>query len=253
MTSQYSELTDAQWGSISEFFEWKRKRTMPIRSVVNAIVYLLRTGCQWRNLPPHFPKWWAVYYYFDKWNKDGTMDQVNLALNQRDRKRENRAALPSQVCIDSQRVKLAPMIFEHRGTDAHKRINGRKRQLVVDIGGRIFEVEVHAAHLHDGSEGKRLLPRISAYSERLEKMLADQSYQGSFAVETEKIGLIFECASKPESVKGFVPIAQRWVVERTLAGTNFFRRIVKDYEHTLRSAKYWLIWANISIILNRIT
>ncbi|MEZ4776907.1 MAG: hypothetical protein R3D00_27280 [Bacteroidia bacterium] len=118
---------------------------------------------------------------------------------------------------------------------------------------RIFDVEVHAAHLHDGTEGKRLLGQISAYSERLEKILGDQSYQGSFAAETEKLGLIFECASKPESAKGFVPIAKRWVVERTIAWTNFFRRIVKDYEHTLRSAKYWLIWANISIVLNRIT
>ncbi|MEZ4773081.1 MAG: hypothetical protein R3D00_07855 [Bacteroidia bacterium] len=117
---------------------------------------------------------------------------------------------------------------------------------------RIFDVEVHAAHLHGGTEGKRLLGQISAYSERLEKILGDQSYQGSFAAETEKLGLIFEYASKPESAKGFVPIAKRWVVERTIAWTNFLRRIVKDYEHTLRSAKYWLIWANISIVLNRI-
>ncbi|MEZ4772574.1 MAG: transposase [Bacteroidia bacterium] len=113
MTTQYSELTDAQWESISEFFDWKRKRTMPIRCVVNAILYLVRAGCQWRNLPPHFPKWSAVYYYFDKWNKDGTMDQVNLALNQQDRVREGRAELPSLVCIDSQSVKLAPMICHH--------------------------------------------------------------------------------------------------------------------------------------------
>jgi transposase len=252
MTSQYSELTDPQWKAISEFFDVKRKRSVPLRSVVNAILYIARTGIQWRNLPPHFPKWRAVYYYFEQWNKDGTMDRLNLALNQKDRKREGREALPSVLCIDSQSVKLTPMIYEHRGTDGNKKVNGRKRQLIVDVGGRIFDAEVHAANLHDGTQAAAMLPGCASYDARLKKVLGDQGYQGGFAQEAEKLGLIFECASKPESAEGFVPVAKRWVVERTIAWTNFFRRLTKDYEHTLRSAKYWLFWGNISIILNRI-
>lgn len=251
MTSQYSELTDSQWATISVFFDVERKRKVSLRATVNAILYNLRTGCQWRNLPTYFPKWRAVYYYFDRWNKEGTMDALNLALNKMDREREQKEPLPSLLCIDSQSVKLAPMIFEHRGTDGNKKVNGRKRQLMVDVGGRIFDVGIHSANLHDGTEAMALLPGCVANNGRLEKILGDQGYQGEFEKEATKLGLIFECASKPESAKGFVPIAKRWVVERTIAWSNFFRRITKDYEHTLRSAKYWLIWGNISIILNR--
>lgn len=249
MTSQYSKLTDPQWDAISGVFDVKRKRRVPLRSGVDAILYIVRTGVQWRNLPPDFPKWRAVYYCFDPWNRDGTMDRLNLCLNRQDREREGREGLPSVLCVDSQSVKLTLMIYEHRGTDGNKKVNGRKRQLVVDTGGRIFDAAVHAANLHDGTQAA-LLPGMASYGARLRKVLGDQGYQGSFAEEVEKQGIVFKCASRPESAMGFVPLAKRWVVERTIAWTNFFRRLTKDYEHTLRSAQYWLFWGNIAIILN---
>jgi len=248
---QYLPLTEGQWEAISEYFNLRRKRKVSLRSVVDAIRFILITGCQWRNLPPNYPKWRAVYYYFDLWEKDGTTQRINLALNMADRITEGKEALPSLVCIDSQSIKLSPFICEDRGTDGNKRVNGRKKQMVVDTGGRVFDALVHAANIHDGQGGIALLAGTKAYGERLEKILGDASYKGAFAEEVKKYNLEFECASRPETEKGFVPIPKRWVVERTIAWTNFFRRLVKDYEYTVRISKSWLLWGNIQIMLNR--
>ena len=105
--------------------------------MLDAILWLLRTGCQWRNLPPDWPHWQAGYYYFDQWKRKGIFEQINAKLNQLDRLRCDRDAYPSALCIDSQSVKLSPMLDECRGIDAHKRINGRKRTFIVDTQGRL--------------------------------------------------------------------------------------------------------------------
>jgi transposase len=159
MTKQFSKLTDYQWDqslrrSGSPFFNLKRKRKLDLRDVMNrtggpAILYILRTGCQWRNLPENYPHWQAVYYYFDQWKTDATVEKVNRAVNQLDRKNEGREEFPSAFCVDSHSVKLAPMICEYRGLDGYKLVNGRKRQLLVDTGGRLWAAEVHAANEGD--------------------------------------------------------------------------------------------------------
>ncbi|WP_461100513.1 transposase [Spirosoma koreense] len=99
---------------------------------------MLKTDCQWRNLPEEWPHWQAFYYYFEQWSQDDTFERINFALNQLDRKQVNKEALASVFCIDSQRIKLKPMIFGHRSTDANKRVNGRKRQLIVDTQDRLW-------------------------------------------------------------------------------------------------------------------
>ena len=252
MTEQFTKLTDYQWLTISPFLPLKRKRRLDLRDVMNAILWLLRTVCQWRNLPDKYPHWQAVYYYFDQWKTDGTLEAMNRALNQGDRKQEEREAFPSVFCVDSQSVKLSPMIFEHRGIDGNKKVNGRKRQFLVDTGGRLWAVHVHAANAADGPAGVVLVEDILWYGDRVEKVFGDSAYKGVFADELAKWGLDFEQGSRPESVRGFVPIAKRWVVERTIAWTNFFRRIVKDYEYTISSSVGWLILANIQIMLQRL-
>ncbi len=194
----------------------------------------------------------ATKYYFEQWKVDGRLGFINDRLNQVDRLLEDRAAFPSLMCIDSQSVKLSPMIFEDRGIDANKKVNGRKRQLLVDTGGRIWRVYVHAAHQHDGPSGSLLFEDSSSFDHRLEKILGDDAYRGVFAQKVAEKGFVFEKASRPESVKGFVPIAKRWVVERTIAWTNFFRRIVKDYEYSTLSSETWIILANLTIVLQRI-
>ena len=123
MTKQWSPLTDPQWGAISPFLSLKRKRKHDLRQILNVILWLLRTGCQWRNLPQEWPDWQAVYYYFDKWKKDGTLENLNIELNKLDRQQVGKEAEPSVFCIDSQSVKLTPLACEHRGMDAYKRVN----------------------------------------------------------------------------------------------------------------------------------
>ena len=144
------------------------------------------------------------------------------------------------------------MIGVHRGLDPHKKVNGRKRQLLVDTGGRLWTADVHSAKQADGPASLPLVNDILWYGDRIEKVFGDQAYGGVFARELARWGVDFERASRPESRQGFVPVAKRWVVERSIAWTNFFRRIVKDYERTVSSSVGWLILANIQIMLQRI-
>ena len=150
------------------------------------------------------------------------------------------------------------MSGEDRGLDVHKKVNGRKRQLVVDTQGRLWVVGVHAANEADGPAAVKLISTILwRCGERLEKVLGDQAYNGVFAKELDRWSIDFEKASRPESAQGFVPVAKPvrrcgWVVERTIGWTNFFRRVVKDYEYTASSSVSWLYLANIQIMLQRI-
>lgn len=154
MTSQWQPLTDYQWAIISPFFDLQRKREHDLRQMVDAILWLLRTGCQWRNLPSDWLHWQAVYYYFDRWKAKDIFEQINAALNQLDRINSKCAAYPSVLCIDSQSVKLSPMIDSYRGTDSHKRVNGRKRTFVVDTQGRLWLADADAANQADGPLAK---------------------------------------------------------------------------------------------------
>jgi len=144
------------------------------------------------------------------------------------------------------------MIYENRGVDANKKVNGRKRQLLVDNDGRLWAAHVHAANLGDGPAGLFLVADILCLDERLKKIYGDQAYNGVFASKIKEFGIDFEKASRPESTKGFVPVAKRWVVERTIAWTNYFRRLVKDYEYTTSSSVAWLYLANTQLMLQRI-
>ena len=253
MTSQWQPLTDYQWAAISAFFDLRRKRKLNLRQVMDAILWLLRTGCQWRNLPHHWPHWQAVYYYFDCWKQNGLFEQINAHLNQLDRQEQGRNPNPSALCIDSQSVKLSPMICACRGLDPNKRVNGRKRTFVVDTQGRLWVADVDAANRADGSLGKALIGAILwRVGERLEKMFGDQAYNRVFATALAEWSIDFEKAARPESATGFVPVAKRWVVERSIAWTNLFRRVVKDYERTVSSSVAWLYLANSQIMLQRI-
>jgi transposase len=254
MATQFNELTDSQWEIISCLFNIQRKRKNSLRSILNAILYITRVGGQWRNLPPSmFPKWQLVYYYFRLWSRDGTIEHMNFILNWQARKAAGRECTPSMCCVDSQSVKLAPMIKEERGLDGNKKINGRKRQALTDTTGLIWAVFVHAANEHDSIMGCELLERTKGYFERLEKILIDAGYKGTF-VETarEEYGIEAEVSSKPPSEKGFIPVKWRWTIERTFGWLNFYRRLSKDYEKTTLSAESWILLANCTIAFQRI-
>ena len=144
------------------------------------------------------------------------------------------------------------MIFEYRGIDGNKKVNGRKRQILVDVIGRIWKTHVHAANLHDGPAGVPLLTRLDRLMPRLKKVMGDNSYRGIFAEAVCQLKLDFEIPNRAEGQKGFVIEAKRWVVERTFAWLNYFRRTVMDHERTPRSAQSFLLLANISMVIWRI-
>lgn len=252
MQPQFERLTDDQWQGIKVFLDWQRPRKYDLREIFNAILWITRTGAQWRNLDSSFPNWKIVYYYFDTWSKQGIFEKMCQVINMTERIQLEREADPSLLFVDSQSVKLSPMIYENRGTDGNKKVNGRKRQILVDVLGRVWKAKVHAAHQYDGIGGLPLLEEIAEQMPRLEKIMGDKAYRGMFAEAVEKLGFVFETPVRPEGVKGFAVEAKRWVVERTFAWLNFFRRVVVDYEHTTRNAVSFLFLANISMVIAKI-
>lgn len=253
MADVYQPLSDCQWQVITDLNilpHVGRKRQHALRDVVAAIWYVCRTGCQWRALPGSYPPWSAVYYYFRRWQQHGIWQQLNTALNRADRQREQRAAEPALLCVDAQSVKLLPCIYEQRGVDGGKLVNGRKRQIAVDTGGRIWCAHVTAANVADSRAACGLLDQLP--TQRLEKTLTDAAYRGEFAQQLAKLNITFEVASRPPSEKGFVPLAQRWVVERTFSWLNYYRRLVHDYDFTTASHQTWLLLANCALCLNRL-
>ena len=254
MVDGYQPLPDSQWQVIMPLLPMSRKRRHCLRQILDAMRYICRTGCQWRSLPACFPPWSAVYYYFRRWQLNGLWQRLNEVVVAADRLAAGRAATPSLVCLDSQSVKLAPRIFEHRGLDGGKRVNGRKRQIVTDVQGRILACRVHAANGHDGAQALALLPgRPAGWGQRLATVVTDKGYRGHFARHLARLGLRHQIGSRPPSAnRGFVPIAKRWVVERTFAWLTGFRRLAIDYEFTPRSHETWLLLANMTMCLNRL-
>lgn len=253
MVDGHQPLTDSQWQVIAWLLPLHRKRRHCLRQMLDAIRYICRTGCQWRSLPSCFPPWSAVYYYFRRWQLTGLWQRLNEAVVQADRMAAKRPAMPSLVCVDSQSVRLAPRIHEHRGLDGGKHVNGRKRQIVTDVQGRILACRVHAANGHDGVEALQLLPIRPGWGRRLVTVVTDKSYRGRFARHLARLGLTHQVGSRPPSAeRGFVPVAKRWVVERTFAWLTGFRRLAIDYEFTPRSHETWLFIANTTMCLNRL-
>lgn len=247
---KFSELTDSQWQSISELVEGvKRKRKNSLRLVLNAIIKVTCTGMQWRCLDEHYPPWQTVFYYFRKWQKDGTFKLILRALRQNMRLRLGRDAEPSMAAVDSQSVKKGPLVSQETGIDGAKNINGRKRHLAVDSLGLPLAIHVTAANVHDGVAGFDLLWQMQQESSRLALLRADHAYKGEFQVAATYYNCQVEITQKPQSQQGFVPQKGRWQVERSFAWLNFFRRLDKDHEKTVLSAIAFNQLAFIIIIL----
>lgn len=248
MVDCHQPLTDSQWQVIAPLLPVQCKRRHCLRLVVDALCYICRTGC----LPGNFAPWSAVYYYFRRWQHSGLWQTLTDAINQADRVAAGRPATPSFVCLDSQSVRLAPRICEHRGLDGGKHVSGRKRQILTDVQSRILACRVHAANGHDGVEALQLLLTRPVWGARLVTVVTDKGYRGRFARHVAKLGLIHQLGSRPPSARGFVPVSDRWVMERTFAWLTGFRRLVIDYEFAPRSHETWLLIANTTMCLNRL-
>ena len=244
-------LTDPQWQVIADLFDCRRRRRVSLRQVFDGLRYIVRSGCQWRCLPDSYPPWQTVAYYFYQWQRRGLIQQASLRLNRLDRQREGRQAEPSLLSVDSQSVPAGPRVKEERGLDAAKKVNGRKRHILVDISGRIWAVLVTSASAHDGVSALRLIPLLPL--SRLILILGDAAYGGAFRAAAEAAGIRVEIASRPPSEKGFVPIKKRWVVERTFAWTRFYRKLIHDSAYSTTSHEAWVMMINICLCLNRLT
>lgn len=249
---RFTDLTDSQWKAIKDLVDDGRKRKNCLRTIFNAILKLNRTGCQWRNMDEKYPPWQSVYYYFRKWKKNGTWAAVLFKLVEKERVRQGREPRPSACAADSQSVKTGPFISESKGFDGGKLINGRKRNLAVDILGLPVAVHVSSANTHDGEAGVELLWQIDEFSKRMKVIRTDKAYGGHFKECAAIYKWKVDISQKPESEKGFVPQSGRWQVERSFAWCNFFRRLSKDYEKTAESSAAFVQITFIDIILSRI-
>ena len=253
MSQQYARLTDSQWDEVKGFLPIERKRKHDLRDVFDAIRWLCRTGAQWRNLDSQFPPWKSVHYYFSKWSRDATLETINDALNRQERQIIfARADSPSLLLVDSQSVRLLPRIKQDRGIDGGKFVNGRKRSILTDTLGRVWRVAVHAANVHDGVAGEELIyPDFRGQMPRVQKLLADSAYDKHFRLALSMLDreVNLECSQRDPAQRGFVVQPRRWVVERTFAWWNYFRRIVKDYERTVENSAGFVFMANIQMVL----
>ena len=250
-----SNLSEGAWRCLKPLLPVStvgRPRQVSLRQVVNAILYVLKTGCQWRQLPREFPAWTAVYYYFYRWTQDGTWERLNHTLRSRLRQKGGRHKHPTGACLDSQSVK-GTAVPGVRGYDAGKHVNGRKRHILVDTLGLLLTVVVTVASVQDRDGARLLLRRLPGGGKKLRKIWVDGGYAGQLVEWVAKrFAFCLAVVLRPKERKGFVLLPRRWGVERTFGWLNHSRRLSKSYERLTRTDESWVYIAMTRLMLERL-
>ena len=267
--SYSSDLSDAEWVILKPLLPAAsprgRPRTTELRAVVNALFYLLRAGSAWRLLPHEYPPWQTVYGYFREWRQTGLWEAIHQRLYRRVRRRAGRRIQPSAAIVDSQSIKTTERGGEH-GYDGGKKVNGRKRHLLVDTLGLVLKVKVHAANITDREGVKLLLAPLQGQYRRIQKLWADMGYRGQVRQWIEAtLGWQVEIVQRPRRwgwypadvepppMPAFTVLPRRWVVERTFAWLGRYRRMSKDYEYLPATSEAFIYAAMSRLMLKRLT
>ncbi len=247
-----SDVTSREWALVVPLLPGPARRGRPrsidLREIVNAIFYLLQTGCQWRMIPMDFPPRSTVYGYFRRWMRDGTWGRIHDALYRGCRDLEGRDESPSVAIIDSQSTKTGPDARDSVGFDAGKKIKGRKRHLITDTLGLMLRVQVHSAGIQDRDGAVRLFERITQRFPFIERFFADAGYQGPRVAEAAPRPVKIVKRTEP----GFVVQTKRWIIERTFAWITINRRLAKDFERFATTVQTLIQIAMIKLMARRI-
>ena len=252
-----SDLRDAEWRLIAPLLPGPCRRGRPrevsLRSVVEAILYVLGSGCPWRLLPREFPARSTVQGYFYRWRDAGLWERIVQVLVGRARRAQGRKTRPSAAVVDTQSVKTTEC-GGPRGFDPAKKVKGRKRHLVTDTTGLPLGLAVHPADVQDNHGAVALLRTLVCRFPKLKKVFADRVYRDHKLADAvaEISPLEIEIVTRTEKAGHFVPEPMRWVIERSFAWLGRNRRLAKDFEACIATAETWIMLASVQLLVRRL-